>query len=167
MPSYPSTREAAPLAHSVPAFRVAFADIEAAWSGGCEPPHLAAFVTFHTAPRRGRLLIHCIAGLSRSPAYAILALRLDGMIIGNSHALVTAAVPKANPNSRVFWQAETLLNLHRGAIFNEAMRTFAYRHGAHGAAGARTGLREVVWHRYRRSARIDFVNDDYRCHLFV
>jgi predicted protein tyrosine phosphatase len=134
----------AALPPGVPALRLPFADIEAAGPGGCESPHLSAFVTFHAAHRGQRLLIHCTAGLSRSPAYAILALMLDGMTVGDSCAMVAAAVPEVSPNRRVLWHAETLLNLHRGAIVHEAVRTFAYRHGAHGAAGLVTGLREVV-----------------------
>ena len=133
------------------ALRLPFADIEAAGPGGCEPPHLSAFIAFHAEYRDRRLLIHCTAGLSRSPAYAILALMLDGMTIGDSCALVAAAVPEASPNRRVLWHAETLLNLTRGAIVHEAVRTFAYRHGAHGAAGARTGpRRRRRWFRFIR-----------------
>lgn len=110
---------------------------------GCTIADVRAFVRFHAAHRGRRLLIHCTAGLSRSPALAILAYMLDGASARDACLGVCRAVPEASPNHRVLYQAEQALSLGAGAILDRANRTFLYRHGAHGAAGVRTGLRTI------------------------
>jgi predicted protein tyrosine phosphatase len=68
----------------LPRLDLAFPDTEAGGVPGCTTDDVLAFVRFHAAHRGRRLLIHCTAGLSRSPALAILACMLDGMTAGDS-----------------------------------------------------------------------------------
>lgn len=132
-----------PAIPGLPRLDLSFPDTEAGGVPGCTAEHVRAFVHFHAAHRGRSLLIHCTAGLSRSPALAILACMLDGMTAGDACLAVCRAVPEASPNRRVLYQAELALNLGTGHILDRANRTFLYRHGAHGAAGVRTGLRVV------------------------
>lgn len=79
-------------------FWLAFHDIEvevARHRRGPTMPHISAFLEFVRDARCGRLLIHCRAGLSRSPALAIIAAMLEEE---NSPDLVCRSLMEAGRN---------------------------------------------------------------------
>lgn len=56
-----------------------------------------------------RILIHCHAGLGRSPAMAVVALMAMGLDARTAVEAVAMAVPEASPNRLIFRHAEAIL----------------------------------------------------------
>ncbi len=67
--------------------------------------HVQAFLAFLGAHGHGRILIHCAAGLGRSPALAIIAMVSQGIDALSTCALVWEAVPHASLNRMRMTQA--------------------------------------------------------------
>jgi predicted protein tyrosine phosphatase len=87
-----------------------------------------------------RILIHCTAGLSRSPALAVAVLASQGVEPGEACRAVHEAVPEASPNRAILALAGEIIGLDLVAPANA---TFAYNRGTFGAIGRRIGFREV------------------------
>ncbi len=104
--------------------------------------HLEAFLDFILHHRQGRILIHCVAGLGRSPALAIVALATVGGLKPHYAGLMVArAAPHASPNRLVLRHAEAAIE--GMPIAGPCERLFPYARSARGAEGPRLGWREV------------------------
>ena len=110
---------------------------------------LAAFMERHLpnpGVRRGKdgpepkLLIHCTAGLGRSPAMAIVAAIIDGHEPAEACAMVAGAAPAASPNRLLLRHCEGVYGV---SIVPHAERSFTYRRGPAGAQGDVTGWAEL------------------------
>jgi predicted protein tyrosine phosphatase len=100
---------------------------------GCREQHIQSFFHF-LKEKPERLLIHCVAGLSRSPALAILAIcAIHGDII-KACAAVKRAIPFASPNRRVLALGDGALNLG-GRLIEEASLVFPDRDLNHARSG--------------------------------
>ncbi|WP_264048934.1 ParB N-terminal domain-containing protein [Methylobacterium flocculans] len=138
----------------VPHLRLSFNDAE--WDGttsfdgslnrrgieACTRFHVRRFLSFLHERAPQRILVHCHAGLSRSPALAIVALVHAGMTVEAACQAVAHAVPEASPNRRVVKCADGELDLD-SALVDRVVRTFDHRRGAHGAVEQATGHRIV------------------------
>lgn len=87
-----------------------------------------------------RLLIHCTAGLSRSPAFAIVAAITAGHDVAATCAEVRRLVPHAQPNRRILALADVIMGT---AILAAAEATFTYDRGDGLPQGDRAGLCEL------------------------
>lgn len=101
-----------------------------------EPAHVQALLAFIDAHSHGRILIHCAAGLGRSPALAILALVAQGIDAFDAYAMVREAVTHASPNRLLLAHGTSLL---RQAVGDAAAATFVVRRGRSGARGSPRG----------------------------
>jgi predicted protein tyrosine phosphatase len=140
----PGVATLAPL-KTIPHLRLCFHDVEhriAAVVGGTVRPatqvaagdrHLRTFLNFLESARPERLLIHCAAGLSRSPAFAILALLWAGASPLQAVHAVKVHLPTAQPNRRVLRLAEKYFSLPGFAEL--AAEMFTYERGPSGAIG--------------------------------
>jgi predicted protein tyrosine phosphatase len=99
--------------------RVLLDDIDEPKSGYTTPArtHIETLVDFvRTSPPRASILIHCLAGVSRSPAAALIAMVLDAP--GRETEAATrlrAAAPFADPNRLMIELADELLD-RRGKL---------------------------------------------------
>lgn len=78
---------------------------------GYQPPTIGdmrALVTF-LATAEAPIMFHCAAGISRSPAAAIIYLRMRGMSVHMAHSMVGQIRPEARPNTLVLELAEGLI----------------------------------------------------------
>jgi len=71
--------------------------------------HVRGMVAWVQAQASQRLLIHCHAGLGRSPALAIVALMAVGMEARDAVDTIVHAVLKASPNRLILRHAEVIL----------------------------------------------------------
>jgi predicted protein tyrosine phosphatase len=90
--------------------------------------------------RPDRLLVHCHAGLSRSPALGIAALAARGATAQGACEAVHAAAPEASPNRAILAYAGEVLGID---ILSAASQVFTFSRGPRGATGPRLGLRMV------------------------
>ncbi len=117
--------EPVPIAHHGPVLRLAFNDIDGPRDGLVEPAaaHVTALLDFAEGWDGSRpLLVHCWAGVSRSPAAAYIlacARRPRGDEAALARALRSAA-PFATPNARMVALADDLLG--RGGAMSAAIR---------------------------------------------
>lgn len=121
--------------------RLAFHDVERAVKPGihrAQAMHVAALLNL-IDDKPERLLIQCTAGLSRSPALAIIAaVRLGASVVDACQAM-RAAVPHASPNRWVLRVGDHALGLD-GALTGYASSAFEFRRTAYGVLGHRAGF---------------------------
>lgn len=87
-----------------------------------------------------RFLIHCTAGLSRSPAFAIVAAIAAGRDVTATCEEVRRLVPHAQPNRRILALADGIMD---SALLDAAQATFHYDRGDGLPQGDRAGLCEL------------------------
>jgi predicted protein tyrosine phosphatase len=101
--------------------------------------HIDAIETFLKL-KPARLLIHCVAGLSRSPAVAIIAATRFGRSSVDAARAVLNAVPHAQPNRLLLALADEAFGTDTLAAASEV---FVYDRGGHAPDGARAGFHEL------------------------
>lgn len=87
-----------------------------------------------------RLLLHCTAGLSRSPALAIVASVHQGRSASATCAEVRRLAPRSQPNRMVLEMADQVLGR---AILPAALSCFTYTRGSGMPDGERAGFVEL------------------------
>lgn len=125
---------------------LSFHDIEHAVAGrrvGPSHADVGALLAFLSRHRPDRLLVHCHAGLSRSPAIALAAMVAGGVDAATAVRDLARAVPEASPNRRIVALADARLVL-AGELVAAVDRAFVQRRDQRGAMGEPTGMR--VWH---------------------
>jgi predicted protein tyrosine phosphatase len=112
-------RPAAGLAFVSRRLRLVFEDELSSEAGGPSHSHIEQLIAFARTVdlARGHVLIHCEAGISRSPAAAVIVLRV---VIGSGNeALIVSHVRQARegarPNRRMLELADTILGT-KGAL---------------------------------------------------
>lgn len=131
----PSMRSVVPSRDGVRHLRLFSHDLEVAKLRsltGPSPRQVEAAIAFFREPHE-RLLIHCGFGLSRAPAYALIALVVGGYAPADARAALMAATASAQPNRRILRVGDALLGCG-GALAGEAS-AFTYRRAATGARG--------------------------------
>lgn len=106
------------------------------------PDHVGALLDLVADVRPQRLLVQCTAGLSRSPALALVAAVAAGRGPADACAAMRRAVPQASPNRLILAWGDHLLGLD-GALDRAAADAFDFRRDETGAVGDRTELREM------------------------
>jgi predicted protein tyrosine phosphatase len=96
---------------------------------GCSERHIQRFIEFIEI-RPSRLLIHCVAGLSRSPSLAMLAICKIQGDVAEACIAVNRAIPNASPNRRVLHLGDDALKLN-GRLIELAASTFPDRQMKH------------------------------------
>jgi predicted protein tyrosine phosphatase len=93
--------------------RLLIDDIAEPQAGANAParPHIETLVSFlRSSPPRSSLLIHCMAGVSRSPAAALIAMALDALGRERDVALLLrSAAPFVDPNRLMIRVADEVL----------------------------------------------------------
>jgi predicted protein tyrosine phosphatase len=111
----PTPREIAPRDH----LRLLIDDIDEPQAGAIAPArsHIETLIGFfRSSPPHSSILIHCLAGVSRSPAAALIAMALDAP--GHERyvaRLLRAAGPFVSPNRLMIRLADEILE-RRGAL---------------------------------------------------
>lgn len=99
--------------------RVLVDDIDRPHGSLSEPAlaHIQQLISFlRASPPRASIVIHCLAGVSRSPAAALVALALDAPgRESEAAAVLRRAAPFVNPNRLIVQLADTAL-LRKGAL---------------------------------------------------
>ena len=110
--------------------RLAFHDVErGAKRPGVQrarPEHVAAMLKLLDDARPERVLLQCTAGLSRSPALALIAMVHAGSTVADACAALHRVIPHASPNRWVLRIGDNVLGLD-GALMNGAADTFTPR----------------------------------------
>ena len=102
--------------------------------------HLQALLDLLDDVRPNRILMQCTAGLSRSPALALVAAAWSGRDPVEACAAMRRAVPQASPNRLMLAWGDVLLGLG-GRLDDAAAAAFEFRRDDLGAVGDRTGFR--------------------------
>lgn len=135
-PNYPIL----PL-HDREHLRLVCHDTELPYEGqryGASPEQVEAVVALaRRAPPR--LLIHCAAGLSRSPAFAIVAAIAAGWTVREACTAMRAAACHVSPNRRILALGDDALGL-TGRLRRRAEATFDFCRGPLGVVGEATGF---------------------------
>ena len=99
--------------------RLLIDDVDEPAAGANAPArsHIEALISFlRSSPPRSSILIHCLAGVSRSPAAALIAMALDAPGRERDVAqLLRAAAPFADPNRLMIELADEILE-RRGSL---------------------------------------------------
>jgi predicted protein tyrosine phosphatase len=101
--------------------------------------HIDAIETFLRL-KPARLLTHCVAGLSRSPAVAIIAAVRSGRSSMDAARAIFNAVPHAQPNRLLLSLADEAFGVDTLAA---SMEVFTYDRGRFGPDGERAGFHEL------------------------
>ncbi|WP_156630108.1 hypothetical protein [Methylobacterium sp. Leaf112] len=115
---------------------------DGAWADAPGRAHLAALLDLLDDVRPHRILVQCTAGLSRSPALALVAAAWSGRDPAEACAAMRRAVPQASPNLLMLAWGDALLGLG-GTLDAAAAAAFEFRRDDLGAVGDRTGFREL------------------------
>lgn len=143
-------RDTVTLREGLPHLEMTFSDIEAAvrygrkfTDRGVTHHQMEVFFDFVRQHQSANLLIHCVKGLSRSPALAIAALVSLEIPPEDAYHFVMQKVPAASPNRWVVAVADDVLSLN-GAL-SEASLEFPQMRDARGyPIGAPLGFTPIV-----------------------
>ena len=135
-----SRRYPAPSLPHVSQERLCFHDIEQPTLGafGPQPAHVRHFLDV-LAARPECMLIQCHRGLSRSPAFAVVALVHSGLSPSDACQRVRQAVPHASPNRWLIRLADAALGLD-GALKQAVASSFAFNRNRVGPIGPAAGF---------------------------
>lgn len=102
--------------------------------------HIEAFAKL-LAQKPARLLVQCTAGLSRSPALALVASVQAGCPALEAAMAIRTRVPHAQPNRCLLEVADDVLGID---TLGAALQTFNYIRGRSRPDGERAGFIEIV-----------------------
>lgn len=139
----PTRRHVSHLAQ-VPHLVLAFHDVETAGMRRAVPfssRHLSVFLDFLADHDPRRLLVHCVAGISRSPALVLVAAVARGVAPQAAVDALCTPDPGVQPNRLILGVADSCLGTD---LLPRASATFRYARGPRGAEGVRRGIVEVT-----------------------
>ena len=139
-----SCRYPAPSVPDVSQERFCFHDIEVPTLGafGPQPAHVRHFLdVLASAPER--ILIQCHRGLSRSPAFAIVAMVHAGASPSEACERVRQAIPHASPNRWVIRLADAALGLD-GSLKQAVASGFTFKRNRIGPIGLAAGFVRIT-----------------------
>ena len=139
-----SRRYPAPSLCDVSQERLCFHDVEVPTLGafGPQPAHMRHFLdVLASAPER--ILIQCHRGLSRSPAFAVVALVHSGLSPSDACQRVRQAVPHVSPNRWVVRLADAALGLD-GSLKQAVASGFTFNRNRIGPIGPAAGFVRIT-----------------------